>query len=79
LFLRLGIDLRRKNVSKRRDGFWRRFEDELDYLLADARAAFLREIKLAHPDCGGSLEEATSLSLAWNVIKRRFERRGIRL
>jgi hypothetical protein len=30
LFLRLGIDLRRKNMAKRRHGFWRRFEDQLE-------------------------------------------------
>jgi len=79
LFLRLGIDLRRKNVSKRRDGFWRRFERELDYLLVDARAGFLEKIKLAHPDRGGSSEAATSLSLAWTLIRRRFAKRGVRL
>jgi hypothetical protein len=79
LFLRLGIDLRRKNMSKRRHGFWRRFEGELDYLLADARAAFLKKIKLAHPDRGGCAEEATSLGLAWAGIQRRFARRGVRL
>ncbi len=47
LFLRPGIDLRRHNLSRRRDGFWRRFQGELDYLLSDARAAFLQKIKLA--------------------------------
>jgi hypothetical protein len=79
LFLRLGIDLRRKNKSKRRHGFWLRFEGELDYLLVDARAAFLARIKRAHPDCGGSTEEAASLSVAWRLIRRRFGRRGITL
>ena len=79
LFLRLGIDLRRKNLAKRRHGFWRRFEGELDYLLVDARAAFLAKIKRAHPDCGGSTEEAAGLSVAWRLIRRRFARRGITL
>jgi hypothetical protein len=79
LFLRLGIDLRRKNLSKRRHGFWLRFEGELDYLLVDARAAFLAKIKRAHPDCGGSTQEAASLSVAWRLIRRRFARRGITL
>ena len=79
LFLRLGIDLRRKNMAKRRHGFWRRFEGELDYLLVDARAAFLEKIKRAHPDCGGSTEEAASLSVAWRLIRRRFARRGVTL
>ncbi len=79
LFLRLGIDLRRKNLAKRRHGFWRRFEGELDYLLVDARAAFVEKIKVAHPDRGGSSEEAASLTLAWDVIRRRFARRGITL
>jgi hypothetical protein len=77
LFLRLGIDLRRKNLSKRRHGFWLRFEGELDYLLVDARSAYLAKIKQAHPDCGGSTEEAASLSVAWRLIRRRFARRGI--
>ena len=79
LFLRVGIDLRRKNKSKRRYGFWLRFEGELDYLLVDARGAFLARTKRAHPDYGGSAEEAASLSVAWRLIRRRFARRGITL
>jgi hypothetical protein len=76
---RLGIDLRRKNMAKRRHGFWRRFEDQLDYLLADARAAYLERIKVVHPDRGGSPEQATNLGLAWASIRRRFARKGVRL
>ena len=78
LFFRLGIDLRRSNLSKRRNGFWRRFEGELDSLLADARAASVERIKLAHPDRGGGSEEAKSLSVAWNAIRGRFAKRGIK-
>jgi len=77
LFLRLGIDLRRRNVWKRRLGFWRRFEGELDYLLVDALGAFLGNIKLTHPDRGGDAEEARSLSVAWNAIRRRLAKRGL--
>jgi cation transport regulator ChaB len=44
------------------------------------KSEVLREkIKLAHPDRGGDSEEAKSLSVAWNAIRRRFARRGIRL
>jgi hypothetical protein len=69
----------RLDLAKRRHGCWRRFEGELDYLLIDARAAFLAKITLVHPDCGGSSPEAASLSVAWNLIRQRFATRGITL
>jgi hypothetical protein len=43
-YIRLGLDLRRRNLSKRRHGFRRRLAAELDYLLVHDRDVFLDKI-----------------------------------
>lgn len=77
LLLTVGYPLRRAGVDGKgffRGGIWRAVGD-LDLFFYDVRKCYLEQIKQAHPDRGGSVREAASITAAFGTIKERIKRR----
>lgn len=84
-FFVLGIDIFRRTPKtrlqhlnrKRSPKFWQR--DDLQFVLVDAKKAYLKAIKQSHPDKGGSTEDTIEINKAWEFIERRFAIKGFKL
>ena len=67
-------------VEPPRKHFWERYDEwELRDFLLRAHEAYRQRIKLAHPDRGGTAEEAAAINNCWKRVREMFKRRGITL
>lgn len=84
LLAELGLDYRTKtNMLPKRGhlakaSFWVRFEDQLEFILADAKKRFRELAKRFHPDKpSGSHRKFVYLSAVWDRIRSIFAAKGI--
>ena len=57
---------------------WRFKQDGRRHLEA-AHRSYVKMIREAHPDAGGSAQLASEINQAWDELKRRFAKRGVTL
>lgn len=69
-------ELHRLN-NLRRPTFWER--DDLQFILVDAKKAYLKAAKQNHPDKQGNHEQMIQINQAWKFIEVSFKRKGFTL
>lgn len=69
-------DFQRLN-NKRKPYFWQR--DDLQFVLVDAKKAYLQSAKQNHPDKQGNHEQMIEINQAWKFIELSFKRKGFTL
>lgn len=61
----------------RKPNFWER--NDLQFVLVDAKKAYIQAIKQSHPDKGGDTSQAIEINKAWEFIEKRFADKGYKL
>jgi hypothetical protein len=71
-----GSSLQRGFVPKK-GGFWERNADQLEEIAYETRRAYLRRMKEAHPDVGGTEEHAAYINDLYAQACRAFKYHGV--